>query len=71
VKDFRFPDRWAFFNFGPGGSLQSEAAPLAGESAAGCVDCHTNKTAVERSFVQFYPTLLEVARQKGTGKPGF
>ena len=28
-------------------------------------------TAVERTFVQFYPTLLEVARQKGTVKPGF
>jgi hypothetical protein len=54
VKDSRFPDGWAFFNFGPGGSLQSEAAPLEGESAAGCVDCHTNKTAVERTFVQFY-----------------
>jgi hypothetical protein len=26
---------------------------------------------VERTFVQFYPTLLEVARQKGTLKPGF
>jgi hypothetical protein len=25
----------------------------------------------ERTFVQFYPTLLEVAREKGTLKPDF
>jgi len=43
----------------------------AGEAVARCVECHTKQTAVERTFVQFYPTLLEVARQKGTLKPGF
>jgi hypothetical protein len=67
VKDSRFPDGWAFFNFGSG----DEAPPLAGENVAGCVECHTKNTAVERTFVQFYPTLLEVARQKGTLKAGF
>jgi hypothetical protein len=67
VKDSRFPDGWAYFNFGAG----SDAPPLAGEQVARCVDCHTKHTAVERTFVQFYPTLLEVARQKGTLKPGF
>jgi len=67
VKDSRFPDGWAYFNFGIG----SEAPPLAGEQVARCVDCHTKNTAVERTFVQFYPTLLDVARQKGTLKPGF
>jgi len=36
-----------------------------------CVECHTKHTAVERTFVQFYPTLLEVARRMGTLKPGF
>jgi hypothetical protein len=35
------------------------------------VACHTQNTAVERTFVQFYPTLLEVARNRGTLKPGF
>ena len=30
----------------------------------------TKHTAVERTFVQFYPTLLEVARRMGTVKPG-
>jgi hypothetical protein len=68
VKDARFPDGWAFFNFERGAT---SAAPLSGERAAGCVECHTKHTAVERTFVQFYPTLLEVARRMGTVKPGF
>lgn len=71
VKDSRFPDGWAFFNFGSAGSLRDAAAPLSGQAVARCVECHTKNTAVERTFVQFYPTLLDVARQKGTVKPGF
>jgi hypothetical protein len=69
VKDSRFPDGWAFFDFMPKGSLLDNAQPLADD--ARCVECHTKNTAVERTFVQFYPTLLEVARQMGTLKPGF
>jgi hypothetical protein len=71
VKDSRFADGWAFFSFGPGTALADAAAPLAGRAVAPCVECHTRHAAVERTFVQFYPTLLEVARQKGTLKPGF
>ena len=71
VKDARFPDGWGFFNFGQAEPLRDLAAPLAGDAAASCVECHTKHTAVERTFVQFYPTLLEVARQKRTLKPGF
>jgi len=71
VKDSRFSDGWAFFSFGRGTDLTEVAAPLSGDAAARCVQCHTEETAVERTFVQFYPTLLEVARQKGTLKPGF
>lgn len=71
VKDSRFPDGWAFFEFGPASSMRDVAEPLSGEKVAPCVECHTKHTAVERTFVQFYPTLLEVARQKGTLKPGF
>ena len=71
VKDSRFPDGWAFFNFGPARSMKDVAEPLSGQAVAPCVDCHTKHTAVERTFVQFYPTLLEAARQKGTLKAGF
>jgi cytochrome P460 len=71
VKDARFPDGWAFFNFGRVPTIRDVAEPLSGSAVAPCVECHTKHTAVERTFVQFYPTLLEVARQKGTLKPGF
>lgn len=71
VKDARFPDGWAFFNFGRAPALTAAAAPLTGDAVRVCVECHTQHTAVERTFVQFYPTLLEIARRKGTLKPGF
>ena len=70
VKDSRFPDGWAFFGFN---GTATSAERLSGDALARgqCVECHTKETAVERTFVQFYPTLLEIARQKGTLKPGF
>ena len=71
VKDSRFPDGWAFYAFGPANNLAEVAEPLTGDAAAPCVECHSEHAAVERTFVQFYPTLLEVAREKGTLKPGF
>lgn len=71
VKDSKFPDGWAFFNFGRAPALDTAAAPLTGDAVRACVECHTQHTAVERTFVQFYPTLLEVARRKGTVKPAF
>lgn len=69
VKDSRFPDGWAFFNFSRQGKILDIAEPL--PASAGCVECHTKNTAVERTFVQFYPTLMDVARKMGTLKPGF
>jgi len=69
VKDARFPDGWAFYNFGNAASMPADTAPIADPTR--CVDCHTKNTAVERTFVQFYPTLMDVARKMGTVKPGF
>ena len=71
VKDSRFEDGWAFYSFGRAGSMPAAVAPLAGSQVAECVECHTEHTAVERTFVQFYPTALEIAREKETLKPGF
>jgi hypothetical protein len=70
VKDIaRFPpDGWAFFAFGAGEKATLTAPPLA--KTSDCYECHTKHTAVDNTFVQFYPTLLEVARQKGR-QPGF
>ncbi len=70
VKDSRFPDGWAFYTFGSGRSLARTAKPMEGAAVAPCVECHSEHGAVERTFVQFYPHLLEVARAKGTLKPG-
>ncbi len=71
VKDSRFPEGWAFFAFGQPGPPNAGVAPLSGDTVARCIDCHTKHTAVERTFVQFYPTLLEVARRLATVKPNY
>lgn len=64
VKDEkRFPGKWAFFGFG-GGAQASEAIP----ATAGCYSCHAQNGAVDTTFVQFYPTLIGIAKAKGTMK---
>jgi hypothetical protein len=63
VKDSRFPNKWAFFNFGKG----SQPTPQLPATAT-CYACHSMNGAVDNTFVQFYPTLLPVARAKGTLK---
>ena len=61
VKDeSRFPQKWAYFGFG----RNDKATPL--PSTSGCNSCHSQNAAVENTFVQFYPTLLEIATQKST-----
>ncbi|HUK87976.1 MAG TPA: cytochrome P460 family protein [Terriglobales bacterium] len=66
VKDeARFPGKWAFFGFRDattGGLFPPDAA---------CYSCHRDHGAVDTTFVQFYPTLLEVAKQKGTLTPAY
>jgi hypothetical protein len=63
VKDeARFPQKWAYFEFG----RNEKAKPLAATSS--CNACHSQNAAVENTFVQFYPTLLDIATHKGTLK---
>jgi hypothetical protein len=71
VKDSaRFPETgWGYFTFGRGDALTPAAAPL--PATASCYQCHRNNTAVENTFVQFYPTLFEIAKAKGTVKPTY
>jgi hypothetical protein len=61
VKDeSRFPGKWAFFGFDeltPAKQVPKEAA---------CYSCHEQHAAVDTTFVQFYPTLIELAKKKGT-----
>jgi hypothetical protein len=66
VKDEkRFADKWAYFGFNSGEKAASADTP----SKNVCWQCHDANAAVEHSFVQFYPELLKVAKEKGTIKP--
>lgn len=67
VKDSeRFPEtKWAFFVFGESAKT---AAPAAANAT--CFTCHGKSGAVDTTFVQFYPILRDVAKQKGTYKAG-
>ena len=60
----RFPTKWAFFEFG---NSQRTAKPFPANSS--CQACHAKNGAVDETFVQFYPTLIPVAKAKGTLKP--
>jgi len=61
VKDeARFPGKWAFFGFD-----DSKTAKMVPTEAA-CYSCHVAHAAVDTTFVQFYPTLLPIAKSKGT-----
>jgi Cytochrome P460 len=67
VKDVgHFPDQWAFFAFG---DALKPAAMI--PQAAQCYSCHAAHAAVDRTFVQFYPTLLPIATAKGTLSEGY
>ncbi|MCU1291557.1 MAG: hypothetical protein JWP08_407 [Bryobacterales bacterium] len=59
VKDSaRFPGNWAFFGFS--GNKTAKMIPR----TADCYSCHAEHAAVDTTFVQFYPTLLPVAKSK-------
>jgi hypothetical protein len=66
LKDGRLPGGWGFYDFA---RAAGPVAPLA--QTASCYTCHRDNTAVEHTFVQFYPTLMEVARRHGTVKPTY
>ena len=66
VKDeARFPGKWAFFGYDEG--KPTKQIP----KEAVCYSCHEQHGAVDTTFVQFYPTLLEIAKKKGTLAPGY
>jgi hypothetical protein len=65
VKDAaRFKDGgWGFFGFG-----KADTAKLI-PATANCYSCHSQHGSVDTTFVQFYPTLIDAAKQHGTLKP--
>jgi len=61
VKDSaRFEGGWAFFAF------RDETTAAMIPRSANCYSCHQEHAAVDTTFVQFYPTLLPIARAKNT-----
>ncbi|HEX4582195.1 MAG TPA: cytochrome P460, partial [Acidobacteriaceae bacterium] len=36
-----------------------------------CYSCHSDHGAVDTTFVQFYPTLMPIAKEKGTLDAGY
>jgi hypothetical protein len=56
---------WAFYGFGDGPN--GDRIP----QTAVCYSCHTEHAAVDTTFVQFYPTLIDIAKQKGTLSAGY
>jgi Cytochrome P460 len=65
VKDEkRFEDKWAYFGFDAAENSSAATKP----SKNDCWNCHDKNAAVEHSFVQFYPELLKIAKEKGTIK---
>jgi hypothetical protein len=66
VKDAkRFPEKSAFFDFRTRGGIPAKTGRPLGKEA-GCFACHSANGAVDHTFVQFYPAMLEAAERKGT-----
>ena len=62
IKDSaRFAGNWAFF-VSPDGKQAGALRP----QSANCYSCHQDHGAVDTTFVQFYPTLMGIAQDKGT-----
>jgi hypothetical protein len=54
--------KWTFFGFGR--ATEGTAFPR----TESCYSCHAQNAAVDNTFVQFYATLLPIAKEKGTLK---
>jgi hypothetical protein len=66
VKDEkRFPGKWAFFGFD--GTKPGDMFP----QQASCYSCHQDHGAVDTTFVQFYPTLIDLAKEMKTLSAGY
>jgi hypothetical protein len=61
VKDSRFSEGRAFFGFDEGKPCKQIP------KEAVCCSCHEQHAAVDTTFVQFYPTLLEIAKKGHAG----
>lgn len=62
----RFTGGWAFFV-----SSDGKASGTLMAQSANCYSCHREHGAVDTTFVQFYPTLLPIAKDKATFSAGY
>jgi hypothetical protein len=60
VKDAKLEGGWGFYEFDGPGSAKVVKRP------ASCYECHESHAAADTTFVQFYPTLLGLAKTKRT-----
>jgi hypothetical protein len=58
-------DGWGFYSFS--NPVSAEVIPR----AANCYSCHEQHAAVDTTFVQFYPTLLDAAEKHRTASASF
>ena len=68
VKDaarFKETGSWAFFGFDTGEPSKMDPKEM------DCYSCHRQHAAVDTTFVQFYPTLFGIAKEKGTLSPAY
>ena len=65
VKDTRLDGGWGFY------SVADSGVGIPIKRPAECYECHEAHAAVDTTFVQFYPTLLPVAKAKGTLSAGY
>lgn len=66
IKDEARPGKWAFFV-----SSDGKAPGTLMPQSANCYSCHQDHAAVDTTFVQFYPTLMPIAKAKGTLSPSY
>jgi Cytochrome P460 len=62
VRDEKLPGKWGFFEFDSDHHGPAKIVPR----PASCYTCHEQHAAVDTTFVQFYPTLLGLAKEKKT-----
>jgi len=68
IKDesrFGGQGNWAFFGFG------DEKTSKMISQTADCYSCHSQHAAVDTTFVQFYPTILSIAKSHNTLSPSY
>jgi hypothetical protein len=63
----RYPDGWAYYDFGSGDGLKSTSTPFSKDR---CFNCHRQNGEDDNVFVQFYPILRQVRAARAKSSRG-